>query len=122
MRQVFIINIWNKKYLKNNDSAPEVWYLHMRKMIDSLGRILFEMAEHKQAEKCYKRMLKELTLGVGDPYVGLGLAQFQANECAQGLKHFEESSNIRKQMLEKDHVKVGNCFYYIGGVHWKQGN
>ena len=40
--------------------------------LDSLGKILLEMGEYRQAEKCYRRMHEEFRLGMSDAQSGIG--------------------------------------------------
>jgi tetratricopeptide (TPR) repeat protein len=90
--------------------------------LDSLGRILHEMGEYRQAEKCYKRMLEEAQGAVGDARSGIGWAQYRCKEFEKSLEHLEQALDIRRQVLGENHVKVGDCFRRIGGVYWEQGN
>ena len=55
-------------------------FAHMKKMIgddtnlDSLGKILHEMGEYQQAQKCYERMMHDLQVSTANCHVGLGKA------------------------------------------------
>ncbi len=102
-------------------------FAHMKEKIgddtnlDSLGRILEEMGEYRQAEKCYKRMLEEAQGAVGDARCGIGWAQYRCEEYDKSLEHFKQALNLQRQVLGENHVKVGGCFCYIGVVYWRQG-
>jgi tetratricopeptide (TPR) repeat protein len=90
--------------------------------LDSLGKILNEMGEYRQAQKCFERMLEGAQLDVGDAQAGLGLALRNCQEYEESLKHLEQALQMRRQILGEDHVKVGESYRYIGGLHRNQGN
>ncbi|CAF1956356.1 unnamed protein product [Rotaria magnacalcarata] len=86
--------------------------------LDSLGKILFEMGEYEQGEKCYKRMRDEGKLVCGNAELGLGKIGAMYNNADESLKHLEEALHIRQRLLGEDHGDVGECYTWIGGVHW----
>jgi len=90
--------------------------------LDSLGKILLEMGEYRQAQKCYERMLEDFQLGVGDAQAGLGKTHRCCKEYDQSLEHHMQALQIRRQMLGESHVKVGDSFRLIGVVQWEKDN
>jgi tetratricopeptide (TPR) repeat protein len=90
--------------------------------LDSLGKILLEMGEYRQAKKCYERMFEEFKLGLADTQVGLGWAHLRCEEYDQSLEHFEQALHIRRQILGKNHVKVAESYRYVGAGHYKKDN
>jgi tetratricopeptide (TPR) repeat protein len=90
--------------------------------LDSLGNILIEMGEYRQAKKCYERMLEEFQLGVGDAQVGLGRARRECKEYEESLEHLEQALRTRRQILGDDHIKVGESYRHIGALYFQQSN
>ncbi|CAF0972957.1 unnamed protein product [Adineta ricciae] len=88
--------------------------------LDSLGRILLEMGEYRQAEKCYRRMQEEFRLGMSDAQSGIGWALYKCDEYDESLEHLQEALSIRRHLLGENHVKVAECFFRIGGVYWRE--
>ncbi|CAF2524033.1 unnamed protein product [Rotaria sp. Silwood2] len=86
--------------------------------LDSLGKILFEMDEYEQAHKCYRRMLDETQLASGNAALGLGKACLRCIGTDESLEHLEEALHIRQRLLEHDHADVGECYTWIGALHW----
>ncbi|UJR08217.1 hypothetical protein I4U23_012490 [Adineta vaga] len=86
--------------------------------LDSLGTILYEMGEYRQAEKCYRRMLAESQCVVSDARCGIGRALLKCEEYDESFEHLHQSMTIRKEILGDDHVKVGRCHTNIGAVYW----
>ncbi|CAF3810850.1 unnamed protein product [Rotaria sp. Silwood1] len=86
--------------------------------MDSLGKILIEMGEYEQARKCYKRMLDEGQLFCGNAALGLGKACTFCKEVDESREHLEEALHIRQRHLGQDHADVGECYTWIGALHW----
>ncbi len=103
-------------------------FLYMKEKIgddtklDSLGKILIEMGEYRQAQKCFERMLEETQLDVGDAHVGVGWARRKCEEHEKGLEHLEQALQIRRQILGDDHIKVGEAYRHIGALYGAQSN
>ena len=89
--------------------------------LDSLGKLLLRMHENEKARKCYKRMLEETQLAVGDARLGLGWASLRCNDCDESLEHFQDSLKIRRQALGEGHPRVGECYSFIGEAYRKKG-
>ena len=70
------------------------------------------MGENERARKCYRRMLEETQLAVGDAQLGLGWASLRCNACDESLEHFEESLQIRQRILGEDHASVGESYSF----------
>ncbi|CAF0973319.1 unnamed protein product [Adineta ricciae] len=88
--------------------------------LDSLGKILLEMGEDRQAEKCYRRMQEEFRLGMSDAQSGIGWALYWCDEYDESLEHLQEALSIRRHLLGENHVKVAECFCRIGCVYWRE--
>jgi tetratricopeptide (TPR) repeat protein len=86
--------------------------------LDSLGKILIQMGEPEQARKCYKRMIDERKLALGNAELGLGMASLDCGMDEESLEHLEEALRIRQLVLGQDHADVGECYSYMGIVHW----
>ncbi len=99
-------------------------FFYMKKTIgddtdlDSLGKILIEMGEYEQAQKCYRRMLDVGKLFVGNAELGLGKAHLYCKEDDESIEHLGEAMRIRQLALGPDHADIGECYNYIGAVHW----
>ncbi|CAF3803349.1 unnamed protein product [Rotaria sp. Silwood1] len=59
--------------------------------LDSLGKILIEMGEYEQAEKCFRRMLDEAQLVTGNAALGLGRSCLLRNKADESLDNLEEA-------------------------------
>ncbi|CAF5135808.1 unnamed protein product, partial [Rotaria sp. Silwood1] len=77
--------------------------------LDSLGKILIQMGQPEQAEKCYRRMLDESRLALARAESGLGIAYLDCRKDVESLKHLEEALHIRQSLLGQDHRDVGEC-------------
>ena len=85
--------------------------------LDSLGKILMQMGEYRQAQKCYERMANEHQLGFGDAQLGAGWAHRRCEEYDKSLQYLEQALEIQKQILGESDVKVGHTYRQIGAVH-----
>ena len=103
-------------------------FAHMKKTIgddtdlDSLGKILGEMGEYKQSQKCYERMMHDLQVNTANCHLGLGKAMHRQGECQPALSHYDQAMEIRREILGPEHESVGEVYSYIGGVHWYAGS
>jgi tetratricopeptide (TPR) repeat protein len=86
--------------------------------LDSLGKILLEMGEYDQAQKCYRKMVDETKLVLGNAELGLGKAHLYRENGDESLEHLEEAMRIRQLGLGPDHADVGQCYRDIGTTHW----
>jgi tetratricopeptide (TPR) repeat protein len=85
--------------------------------LDSLGKILIQMGEYVQAQKCYRKMLYEAKLVLGNAEYGLGKAHLYHSEGEESLNHLEEAVRIRQLILGREHAEVGECYNYIGAAY-----
>jgi tetratricopeptide (TPR) repeat protein len=90
--------------------------------LDSLGKILLEMGEYRQAQKCYERLLEETQLNFGDAQSGLGWARLRCEEYDESLEHFEKALHARKELFGEQHAMVGQIYSHMGGLKWFQGD
>ncbi|CAF1155415.1 unnamed protein product [Adineta steineri] len=103
-------------------------FAHMKSQIgddtdlDSLGKVLLRMEENEQARKCYKRMLKEAQLTLGNAELGLGRASLRCNDCQEGLEHFQAALEIRQRLLGENHPDVAEIFSFLGETYNKMQN
>ena len=100
-------------------------FVHMKNKIgddtdlDTLGRLLIRMDENEQARKCYKRMLKEAQLTLGNAELGLGWASLRCNDYQEGLEHFQAALKIRQDLLGVNHPDVAEIFSFLGETYRK---
>lgn len=103
-------------------------FVHMKGKIgddtnlDSLGKLLLRMDENEQARKCYKRMLEETQLSVGDAQLGLGWSLMRCKNYDESLKSFQESLNIRRRILGDNHPSVAESLGFLGEVYRNQND
>jgi tetratricopeptide (TPR) repeat protein len=88
----------------------------------SLGKILHEMGEYRQAQKCYERMAEESQLAFGQAQFGLGWAHIACKEYDQSLEHFNQALQIQKQLLGEGDVKVAESYRACGASYREKGN
>ncbi len=99
-------------------------FAHMKQMIgddtdlDSLGKILEEMGEYKQAQKCYERMMHDLQVKTAVCHVGLGKQMHWQDQCEPALSHYNQAMKIRREVFSSEHESVGEVYSYIGGLEW----
>ncbi|CAF0817847.1 unnamed protein product [Rotaria sordida] len=86
--------------------------------LDSLGKILLEMGEYGQALKCYRRMFNEGQLVCGNASLGLGKAYIRYKNADESIKHLRTALHIKRSHLGQDHADVGECYDWIGRLHW----
>jgi tetratricopeptide (TPR) repeat protein len=100
-------------------------FAYMKQMIgddtdlDSLGKILLQMGEYEQAQKCYERMMHDLQVSTANCHVGLGKARHWQEESQPALSHYEQALKLRREILGPQHESVGEVYSYIGGVQWQ---
>jgi tetratricopeptide (TPR) repeat protein len=99
-------------------------FAYMKQMIDddtdsdSLGKILFQMGEYEQSQKCYERMMHDLQVRTANCHIGLGKAIGWQKKSEPALLHYEQAMKIRTQELGVKHESVGEVYYYIGCLQW----
>jgi tetratricopeptide (TPR) repeat protein len=100
-------------------------FSYMKQMIgddtdlDSLGKILHEMGEYEQSQKCYERMMHDLQVRTANCHMGLGKAVDWQKQCQSALSNYEQAMQIRQEILGPAHESVGEVYSYIGGLQWQ---
>ncbi|UJR11897.1 hypothetical protein I4U23_016075 [Adineta vaga] len=100
-------------------------FAHMKSKIgddtnlDTLGKLLLRMDENEQARKCYRRMLNETELAMGNAQLGLGWASSRCNDLQASLEHFQVSLEIRQRLLGEDHPDVAEIYSFLGEIYRK---
>ncbi|CAF1507338.1 unnamed protein product [Adineta steineri] len=88
--------------------------------LDSLGKILREMGEYEQSEKCYERMMHDLQVKTSDCHMGPGKAQHDQHQENSALVHYKQALKIREERLSPTHKSIGEAYTSIGAVKWKR--
>jgi tetratricopeptide (TPR) repeat protein len=86
--------------------------------LDSLGKILIEMGEYEQAQRCYERMLQDLQVKTGDCHMGLGKTHVFQKQDGPAMAHLEHAKKVRQELQGPNHRSVGEVYTYIGGLQW----
>jgi tetratricopeptide (TPR) repeat protein len=81
---------------------------------NTLGKILIDMGQYEQAQKCYQRMIDQTTLILGNAEYGLGKTHLDLEEVDESLKHFLKALEMRQRVLGEHHADVGECYNSIG--------
>ncbi|CAF4661713.1 unnamed protein product [Didymodactylos carnosus] len=101
-------------------------FAHMKKEMASettllsLGNLFYEMGGLDKAEKYYKRLLSELTVGDSDIaacYIGLGNVASQKGEYDLALMNYEKALKIQLKALPPDHPDIASTYNNMGNVH-----
>jgi tetratricopeptide (TPR) repeat protein len=100
-------------------------FVHMKETIGddadlrSLGKILNEMGEYEQAQKCYERMMHDFQVGTADCHTGLGRSLSWQKQCDPALSHYKLAMKIRQEVFGPEHESVGEVYNFIGGLQWQ---
>ncbi|CAF4339031.1 unnamed protein product [Rotaria socialis] len=86
--------------------------------LNSLEKILVEMGENEQAQKCYKRMLNEAQLASGNAELGLGRVNILCRQADEGLQHLKDALIIKERILGQNHADVGEIHTWLGTLNW----
>jgi tetratricopeptide (TPR) repeat protein len=101
-------------------------FAHMKEKIGdetnlhSIGKILTEMGEYKQAQKCYRRMIYESQLDESLGYSGLGWADHWLNEYDDALSNLNQGLALIKDLLPDISEEKGRLYSSIGLVYWRK--
>jgi len=101
-------------------------FAHMKEKIGdetnlhSLGKILTEMGEYKQAQKCYQRMIYESQLDQSIGYSGLGWTDHWLNQYDQALSNLNKSLSLINELLPDICEEKGRLYSSIGLVYWRK--
>ncbi|CAF1170933.1 unnamed protein product [Adineta steineri] len=88
--------------------------------LHSLGKILTEMGEYKQAQKCYKRMIYESQLDESIGYSGLGWADHWLNQYDESLSNLHKSLSLLNELGLDICEEKGRLHSSIGLVYWRK--
>ena len=114
------------KLASEDDFHLKETFAHMKEKIGdetnlhSLGKILTEMGEYKQAQKCYKRMIYESQLDESIGYGGLGWADHWLNEYDEALSNLNKSLSLISEVLPEICEEKGRLYSSIGLVCWRK--
>ncbi|CAF1399979.1 unnamed protein product [Adineta steineri] len=86
--------------------------------LDSLGKILLEMGEYDQSQKCYERMLHDLQVKMGDCHMGFGKTHFYKKQDEPAIVHLEQAMKVREEVQGSKHTSVGEVYNFIGALQW----
>ncbi|CAF1439837.1 unnamed protein product [Adineta steineri] len=86
--------------------------------LDSLGKILLEMGEYDQSQKCYERMMHDLQVKMGDCHMGFGKTHFYQKQDKPALVHLEQAMKVREEVQGPKHTSVGEVYNFIGALQW----
>ena len=101
-------------------------FAHMKQTIgdetnfDSLGKILTEMGQYEQAEKCYRRMICEAQLNRSIAYAGLAWADHWSNNYDTALENLQKSLVLIEEIRSDICEEKGKLFSAMGLVYWRK--
>ena len=101
-------------------------FAHMKNKIGdetnlhSIGKVLTEMGEYKQARKCYQRMIYEAQLDEGIGYSGLGWAEHWLDEYDLALANLNKGLSLINELLPDISEEKGRLYSSIGLVYWRK--
>ena len=99
-------------------------FAHMKQTIGddtdlvSLGKILVEMGEYDQAQRCYERMMYDLQVSTATCHMEFGKAMYLKKQCKPALSHYDQAMQIRQEIFSPEHESVGEVYSCIGSVQW----
>jgi len=123
-------NIWFA-YLSladENDYRLKDTFAHMKQKIGeetnfaSLGKILFEMGEYNQVEKCYQHMMYHAQIDLSAAHSGLGKAALGKNDLIKAAHYEQESLQIKASILSKNHRDLAISYSRLGDIYCKQND
>jgi len=106
------------EYIKNQYCSEEINLL-------SFGKVLRKMSKYDEAEKFYRRLLKELPYDhpdIVDCHYGLGIVLDEKGDYESSLEWHQKSLEIKKQTLKGDNPSIGYSYNSIANVYQKQGD
>jgi len=101
-------------------------FAHMKQKIgdetnlDSLGKILTEMGQYEQSQKCYRRMIYEAQVNESIGYAGLGWADHWANSYDTALANLQKSLALIEDILPEICEEKGKLYSSMGLVYWRK--
>jgi tetratricopeptide (TPR) repeat protein len=91
----------------------------------SFGRILRKMSKFDEAEKFYRRLLKELPndhSNLADCHYGLGIVTDEKGDYESSLEWHQKSIDIKNQTLKPDDPSLAFSYNSIANVYQKKGD
>lgn len=86
----------------------------------SLGKILFEMGEYNQVEKCYQHMMYQAQIDLSIANSGLSKAALGRKDFIQAAQYEEKALEIKKSILSKNHRELAISYSRLGDIYCKQ--
>jgi tetratricopeptide (TPR) repeat protein len=126
--------IWIIRMKLSTDKHRRLKYLceHMKHQyhseqmnILSFGRVLRKMTKLDEAEKFYRRFLKELPFdhpNIADCHYGLGIVTDEKGDYESSLEWHQKSIEIKKQTLKINDPSLGYSYNSIANVYQKKGD
>jgi tetratricopeptide (TPR) repeat protein len=91
----------------------------------SFGSAMWRMGKFNEAEKYYRRLLKEFSSddpSLGYLYHNLGIVTYDKGDYDTSLQCYQKSLDIRMRTRPSDYVNSGNTYNCIGNVYRKKGD
>ncbi|CAF3686775.1 unnamed protein product [Rotaria sordida] len=123
-------NIWIA-YLslaEESDYRLKDIFAHMKEKIGeqtnlaSLGKILFEMGEYEQVEKCYQHMKYDAQLDLSAAHSGLSKAALGQNDLIKAANYEQQALAIKTSILPKNHRDLAVSYSRLGNIYCKQND
>jgi tetratricopeptide (TPR) repeat protein len=103
-------------------------FAHMKQKIGeetnlaSLGKILFEMGEYDQVDKCYQHMMYHAQLDLSVAHSGLSKAALGKNNLTKAVQHEQEALQIKSSILTDNHRDLAVSYSRLGDIFCKQND
>jgi tetratricopeptide (TPR) repeat protein len=126
--------IWIIRMRLSNDKNKKFKYLFEQTKnqynteeinILSFGKILRKMNKYDEAEKFYRRLLKELPYNhpnIVDCHYGLGIVLDEKGDYESSIEWHQKSIEIKKQILKANNPSIGYSYNSIANVYQKKGD
>ncbi|CAM4805222.1 unnamed protein product [Rotaria magnacalcarata] len=88
--------------------------------LHSIGKILIEMGEYEQAQKCYKRMITEAQIDESIGYSGLGWADSWLNQYDEALDNTQRALSLIDKVLPDVCQQKGSLYSSMGLIYWRK--
>ena len=111
-----------------NDYRLKEIFNHMKAKIGeetnlaSLGKILFEMGEYDQVEKCYRHMLCDAQLDRSAAYSGLSKGALGKKNLVDAAKYEQEALSIKESILPEGHRDLAVSYSRLGHIYCQQND
>jgi tetratricopeptide (TPR) repeat protein len=103
-------------------------FAHMKEKIGeetnlaSLGKILFEMGEYDQVDKCYQHMMYHAQFDLSVANSGLSKAALGKQNFTKAAQYEEEALKIKSSILSKNHRDLAISYSRLGDIYCKQND